>query len=42
MTDVPLPSPALAGETSPKAIAPGTTMGTVSLTVSDLDRSRAF
>jgi catechol 2,3-dioxygenase len=40
MTD--LPSPALDSQTSPEAIAPGTTMGTVSLTVSDLDRSRAF
>ncbi|HWE09671.1 MAG TPA: VOC family protein [Solirubrobacteraceae bacterium] len=40
MTD--LPSSALDSETSPAAIAAGTSMGTVSLTVSDLARSRAF
>jgi catechol 2,3-dioxygenase len=40
MTD--RPSPSLESETTPEAIAAGTTMGTVSLTVSDLDRSRAF
>ena len=41
MTDS--PSPSLESQTTtPEAIAAGTTMGTVSLTVSDLDRSRAF
>ncbi len=40
MTD--LPSPALDRETAPAAIAAGTRMGTVSLTVSDLERAHAF
>ncbi len=40
MTD--LPSSALDRETAPAAIAAGTRMGTVSLTVSDQDRARAF
>ena len=40
MTDLPLPT--LDSETTPTAIAAGTTLGTVSLTVSDLAHSRAF
>jgi catechol 2,3-dioxygenase len=40
MTDV--PSPTLHPQSAPAAIAAGTTMGTVSLTVSDLERAGAF
>jgi catechol 2,3-dioxygenase len=40
MTDV--PSPTLQPQSAPAAIAAGTTMGTVSLTVSDLERAAGF